>query len=160
MTLAGLVSLRLLERIIVVEITFDLDTSNIGKLPGKWEKAKKQGLFYNAQDMTRLLIENTSNGNPRVIHGRLKSWFIESIDDTEAHIKTPAEYAYYVNYGTRPHFIYPVNKKMLYWEGADHPVPYVVHPGTTPTLFIENAIDDVEGRLAGYFLKALEEVMG
>ena len=49
---------------------------------------------------------------------------------------------------------------MLYWEGADHPVPYVVHPGTTPTLFVENSIAEVENRLSGYFLKALEEVLG
>ena len=140
----------------MVQVTVDIDLSDvIGNLSeDKLTQAKSQGLNYASQEMVRVLQQNSP-----VDHGLLKQWFIESIDDEEAHIKTPAEYAMYVNYGTRPHFIYPTNKKMLYWEGAEHPVPYVVHPGTTPTLFIENSIDDVEGRLAGYFLKALEEVM-
>jgi len=139
----------------MVQVTVDIDVSGLESRFSKFPEAKALGLQYAAEETVRTLM----NYSP-VDHGVLKSWFIDSIDDTEAHIKTPAEYAFYVNYGTRPHFIYPTNAKMLYWEGAEHPVPYVVHPGTTPTLFIENAIDDVEGRLAGYFLKALEEVMG
>ena len=139
----------------MVQVTVDVDISGLSSAFAKFPEAKALGVKYAAEEMVRVLQMNSP-----VDHGLLKQWFIDSIDDSEAHIKTPAEYAMYVNYGTRPHFIYPTNKKMLYWEGAEHPVPYVVHPGTTPTLFIENSIDDVEGRLAGYFLKALEEVMG
>ena len=139
----------------MVEVTIDIDLSG---LTGKFEKypeAKPLGMEYAAQEMVRVLQSNSP-----VDHGLLKSWFIDSLSEDEAVIKTPAEYAAAVNYGSRPHFIYPTNKKMLYWDGADHPVPFVVHPGTAPTLFVENSISDVEGRLAGYFLKALEEVMG
>ena len=141
----------------MVQVSVDIDLTGLtGNLSeDKLTQAKSQGLSYASQEMVRVLQMNSP-----VDHGLLKSWFIDSIDDEEAHIKTPADYAIYVNYGTRPHFIYPTNAKMLYWEGAEHPVPHVVHPGTSPTLFIENSIDDVEGRLAGYFLKALEEVMG
>ena len=141
----------------MVEVIVDVDLSGLqGKLSEeKFNEARSKGLSYAAQEMVRVLQMNSP-----VDHGLLKQWFIESIDDEEAHIKTPADYALAVNYGTRPHFIYPTNKKMLYWEGAEHPVPYVVHPGTSPTLFIENSIDDVEGRLDGYFLKALSEVIG
>ena len=141
----------------MVEVIVDVDLSGLqSKLSEeKFNEARSKGLSYAAQEMVRVLQMNSP-----VDHGLLKQWFIESIDEDEAHIKTPADYALYVNYGTRPHFIYPTNKKMLYWEGAEHPVPYVVHPGTSPTLFIENSIDDVEGRLDGYFLKALSEVLG
>ena len=59
-----------------MEITFDLDTSPVGKLPGKFEKAKALGLKYAAQDMTRFLMQNSP-----VDHGLLRQWFIESIDD-------------------------------------------------------------------------------
>ena|ERR1700730_4601980 len=31
---------------------------------------------------------------------------------------------------TAPHDIYPVNAKALFWEGAEHPVMHVHHPGT------------------------------
>ena len=120
-------------------------------------KAKKQGLFYNAQDMTRLLIENTSNGNPRVIHGRLKSWFIESIDDEEAHIKSPAKYAIYQDQGTRPYLIYPNKKKALFWDGAEHPVKMVAHPGVGAKHFVHNSFLQLQPLVPGYFLKAMEE---
>ena len=141
----------------MVEISAEFDvTPLVQKLnPSQIKEVKAKGLNYAAQETVRVLQRNSP-----VDHGVLKQWFIESIDDEEAIIKTPAAYAADVNYGTRPHFIYPTNKKMLYWEGADHPVPYVVHPGTTPTLFVENSIAEVETRLSGYFLKALEEVLG
>ena len=140
---------------VLVNVDIDLNGLTKNLTPDKITQVRSQGLNYAAQEMVRVLMMNSP-----VDHGLLKSWFIDSIDEEEAHIKTPAEYAMAVNYGTSPHFIYPTNKKMLYWEGADHPVPYVVHPGTAPTLFVENAISDVEGRLDGYFLKALSEVMG
>lgn len=139
----------------MVEVTVDIDLSSLNGKFEKFPEAKALGMDYAAQEMVRTLQMNSP-----VDHGLLKEWFVDSLSEDEAVIKTPAEYAAAVNYGTRPHFIYPTNKKMLYWDGADHPVPYVVHPGTAPTLFVENSISDVEGRLAGYFLKALEEVMG
>jgi hypothetical protein len=46
------------------------------------------------------------------------------------------EYAPYVELGTPPHVIRPRDAKALYWEGADHPVPAVNHPGTPPKPFI------------------------
>lgn len=141
----------------MVEITFDLDTSPIGKLPAKWDKARKQGLFYNAQDMTRLLIQNTSNGNPRVIHGRLKSWFISDINDEQATIKTHAEYAIYQDQGTRPYLIYPKEKKALWWPGAKHPVKFVAHPGIEGKHFVQNSFEQLQPLVAGNYMKALEE---
>ena len=139
----------------MVEVTIDFDFGGLNDKFDKLPEAKALGMDYAAQEMVRTLQMNSP-----VDHGLLREWFVYSLTEEEAVIRTPAEYAAAVNYGTRPHFIYPTNKKMLYWEGADHPVPYVVHPGTSPSLFVENSISDVEGRLAGYFLKALEEVMG
>ena len=141
----------------MVQVTVEVDTSALSEKlsPEKMQEVTRKGVEYAADETVRTLMMNSP-----VDHGVLKEWFIESISDTEATIKTPAAYAEYVNYGTRPHFIYPTNRKMLYWKGADHPVPFVVHPGTSPTLFFENSIEDVEGRLEGYFLKALQEVLG
>ena len=51
------------------------------------------------------------------------------------------ETAKFVIGGTRPHDIWAgyytgkSDKKALYWSGADHPVPYVHHPGTRPNDF-------------------------
>ena len=141
----------------MVQVTVDIDTSAVmGKLnPNNAKEVSSKVLNLASQDLVRNLMMNSP-----VDHGLLKQWFIDSIDDSEAHIKTPAEYAFYVNYGTSPHMIYPTNKKMLYWEGADHPVPYVVHPGTSPTLFVENSIEETELRMDEFFLSALQEVLG
>ena len=142
----------------MVEVTIDVDLTELMRDldPNKITEAKSKGLSYAAQEMVRVLQQNSP-----VDHGLLKQWFIESIDDEEAHIRTPASYAIYVNDGTSPYVIEPVSAKALYWEGADHPIAgKVIHPGITGQHFIEDSIDDVEGRLDGYFLKALEEVLG
>ena len=141
----------------MVEVTIDVNMGNLSEMlsPNKAKQVQRTGLEYASQEMIRVLMINSP-----VDHGLLKMWHLSSMSDDEARIRSPARYAQMVNDGTAPHWIYPVNKKMLYWEGADHPVPYVYHPGTTGQHFVEDSMDDVEGRLAGYFLKALEEVMG
>lgn len=137
----------------MVEITFDLDTSPVGKLPGKFEKAKALGLKYAAQDMTRFLMQNSP-----VDHGLLRQWFIESIDDEQATIKSPAKYAIYQDQGTRPYLIYPNKKKALFWAGAEHPVKFVAHPGIEGKHFVQNSFEQLQPLVPGYWMKALEEV--
>ena len=137
----------------MVELTIELDTSPIGQLPGKFEKAKGQGLFYAAQDMVRFLMENSP-----VDHGLLRQWFIDSIDDEEAHIKSPAEYAIYQDQGTRPYLIYSKRPGgYLYWEGAEHPVKMVAHPGIEAKHFVHESFLQLQPNIPGYFLKAMEE---
>lgn len=46
----------------------------------------------------------------------------------------------YIEFGTPPHEIRPKDKKALYWEGAEHPVKRVKHPGTRPNPVMRNAI--------------------
>ena len=140
----------------MVQVTISVDTSAFQNFsPDKVSEAKAKGMEYATQEMVRVLMMNSP-----VDHGLLKSWFIESISEDEAHIKSPATYASFVNDGTGPYIIEPVSAKALYWEGADHPVKRVHHPGIQGQHFVEQSIDDVEGRVDGYFLKALSEVLG
>ena len=136
-----------------MELTLEIDTSGIGKLPGRWEKAKAQGLNESAQTLVRFLMQNSP-----VDHGLLKSWFIESIDDEEAHIKSPAEYAIYQDQGTSPYLIQSKRPGgYLYWEGADHPVKTVHHPGIKAKHFVQQSLDELSPLAPGFFLRALEE---
>ncbi len=141
----------------MVEVTIDVDISGLSdKLsPDKVTEVMSKGMEYAAEETVRVLMMNSP-----VDHGLLRSWFISEISETEAHIRTPAEYAAYVNDGTGPYVIEPVSAKALYWDGADHPVKRVQHPGIQGRHFVEDSISDVEGRLSEYFLKALEEVLG
>ena len=136
-----------------MEITFDLDTSNIGKLPGQWQEAKARGLSESAQTMVRFLMQNSP-----VDHGLLKQWFIESLDDEQAVIKSPAEYAIYQDQGTAPHLIESRWwNGYLYWEGAEHPVKTVHHPGIKGKHFVDQSFNELRPLVPGYFLRAMEE---
>ena len=141
----------------MASFTIDINTSDLTTRlsPDKLAQAKQKGLEYSSQELIRVLMRNSP-----VDHGLLKSWFIESLTSDEAVIKSPAEYAQWVNDGTQPYTITPTSKKALYWEGADYPVKVVHHPGIKARHFVEDSLADVNGRLDGYFLRAISEVMG
>ena len=136
-----------------MELTLEIDTSGIGKLPGRWEQAKARGLNESAQTLVRFLMQNSP-----VDHGLLKSWFIESMDDEQAVIKSPAEYAIYQDQGTSPYLIQSKRPGgYLFWEGADHPVKTVHHPGIKAKHFVQQSLDELSPLAPGFFLRALEE---
>ena len=136
-----------------MEITLEIDTSGIGKLPGKWQQAKARGLNESAQTLVRFLMQNSP-----VDHGLLKSWFIERMDDEQAVIKSPAEYAIYQDQGTSPYLIQSKRPGgYLFWEGADHPVKTVHHPGIKAKHFVQQSLDELSPLAPGFFLRALEE---
>ena len=141
----------------MASFTIDINTSDLTTRlsPDKLSQAKQKGLEYSSQELIRVLMRNSP-----VDHGLLKSWFLDSLSSDEAVIKSPAEYAQWVNDGTQPYTITPTSKKALYWEGADHPVRVVHHPGIKGRHFVEDSLADVNGRLDGYFLRAISEVMG
>ena len=125
----------------MVEITVELDTSQIGKLGSMPREATPRALGYAAQDMTRFLQMNSP-----VDHGLLKQWFIDSLTDTEAHIKSPAEYAI-------------VNRKALHWEGGGFSKGHMVS-GIKGKHFVEQSFNQLQPLVMGYFLRAFEEVQG
>ena len=158
----------------MVEITVELDTSQIGKLGSMPREATPRALSYAAQDMTRFLQMNSP-----VDHGLLKQWFIDSLTDTEAHIKSPAEYAIYQDQGTKAHMITPKNKQALYWfEGVNLTPKSFYAGGRMHTAnvgafskghmvsgikgkhFVEQSFNQLQPLVPGYFLKAFEEVQG
>lgn len=135
----------------MVEITFELDTSPIGKLPGRFQKAKAQGLNYTAQDMVRFLMQNSP-----VDHGLLRSWFIDSLTEDQAVIKTPAEYAIYQDQGTSAHMIYPNKAKALHWGDKYFSKGHMVS-GIKAKHFVDRSFEQLQPLVVGNFLKALEE---
>lgn len=45
-----------------------------------------------------------------------------------------------LEFGSRPHVIRARNAQALFWEGADHPVKQVNHPGTPAYHFLRTAL--------------------
>lgn len=71
-------------------------------------------------------------------------------DGLEVDVFTNVEYSVFMEYGTSPHVI--MGNPFLYWEGASHPVDYVIHSGTRPYLYMTTAFDthteDLDVRIA------------
>ena len=65
-------------------------------------------------------------------------------------------YGQYLEKGTPPHIIKPKKKKALFWNGANHPVKLVNHPGTEPHAAIAPAAEEGAAKLK----KAVEELWG
>jgi HK97 gp10 family phage protein len=95
-----------------------------------------------AHAMTRIVqsIAADAQSLVPVNTGRLKSSIQWEIDGTIGRVSTDVPYWRYVEYGTAPHVITPVNKRALHWEGADHPVARVNHPGTPAKPFLRPAL--------------------
>lgn len=70
---------------------------------------------------------------------------VELISPLEGITYPDIYYAPFVIEGTAPHEIYAVNKKALYWDGAEHPITHVHHPGTQPNDFVSRAYSNAEG---------------
>ena len=69
-----------------------------------------------------------------------------------------ADYAPYVEFGTKPHDILPRDAKALYWEGAAHPVSVVHHPGTRPNQFMERIVSEAQPEIDSVFVSALRQI--
>lgn len=82
------------------------------------------------------------------VYGAFKS------NDLHAIIGAGADYALYVEKGTKPHKIKPKHRKKLRWaiEGGFMFAKEVQHPGTQGTRFLENAADAVTPKLAQEYI--------
>ena len=81
-----------------------------------------------------------SNGSVKT--GHLRRSITHKLSNTEGEVHTSnVAYAIGVEKGTRPHTIRPKNKKMLYWQGASHPVRQVNHPGSKAKPFLIPALE-------------------
>jgi hypothetical protein len=105
------------------------------------------------RDLTRraINVESAAKLNasgrpgPNVDTGRLRSSIthelVQGPTGLVARIGTNVEYARYVEEGTPPHEIRPVNKRALFWPGAEHPVAVVHHPGSHARPYLEPALE-------------------
>lgn len=99
------------------------------------------------------------NLNPHHRTGNLQRSVLTMVDYPVANVTVNERYGLYIEQGTRPHDIYPVRKKALYWVGADHPVKVVHHPGTAADPFFTRAIAEANPYISEVFLKAANTIL-
>ena len=88
----------------------------------------------------------------------MRGGFQTQVSSLTATLFNPIEYAEAVHEGTRPHAIYPVARKALYWSGADHPVKSVMHPGSKGNPFMQKGLDDAQNKVITIFEDALKDI--
>ena len=123
-----------------MKITVDSDLqkllksfNNDNKIMKEASDIVKKTLYNIEKDAKRNLDEN---GN--VDTGRLKGSITTNIiGQFNGEVSTNLEYASAVEDGSRPHII--KGNEYLYWEGAEHPVKEVHHPGTKASPYMEPA---------------------
>jgi hypothetical protein len=93
--------------------------------------------------------------------GYLAGSIVKDVGDLTASIKPLASYAIYVEKGTAPHLIRPVNASVLAFEGSSGEMVFtrlVRHPGTQPNPFMKRAADATEGKVLETFDQVWKEM--
>ncbi|WP_405296339.1 HK97 gp10 family phage protein [Methanobrevibacter sp.] len=144
----------------MVKVTVKVDAAKMQNVSEKIPEIRRKGLKYAGQGMIRHLKINSP-----VDHGKLKGWFFSKTSEDEVEIQTPAEYAQYVNDGTG---IYGPYKTPIYSKAVGKPLAFNIGGkmvytkmirGQKGQKFVERSIAETQGKLAGYFIKAVHEVL-
>lgn len=73
--------------------------------------------------------------------GRLHDSLIHEVQNKVLRVGSrDVNYAQAIEMGMPPFIIVPNGKKALFWPGAEHPVPYVNHPGWQPQPYLRPAL--------------------
>jgi len=144
----------------MVRVTITVNKDKLPKLSSKMPLIKKKGLMYSAQGMIRNLMRNSP-----VDHGLLRQWFIWANSGDEIHIRTPAQYAKFVNDGTgvfgpyNTPIIHPsIGKKFAFQVGGQMVYTRVIQ-GQKGQHFVEKSIEQTRGQLGNFMIKAVREVL-
>jgi hypothetical protein len=93
--------------------------------------------------------------------GYLAESIVKDVGDLTASIKPLASYAIYVEKGTAPHLIRPVNASVLVFEGSSGEMVFtrlVRHPGTRSNPFMKRVADATEGKVLETFEQVWKEL--
>lgn len=81
--------------------------------------------------------------------GFLRQNITYSVEGLTGRVVSEAPYSAFVEFGTRPHFIYPRRAKALRFEVGDRVIfaRYVRHPSTSGQFYMRRALEDCLRRL-------------
>ena len=120
----------------------------------------------NARPLVSAALQNSavkiqSNVRQRAPHrtGALQRSVLETVSYPTAMVTVDESYAAYVEYGTAPHDIAPVNKKALFWKGAANPYRLVHHPGTKANPFFSSGVTASQLYIYEQFTKVVEKLI-
>jgi HK97 gp10 family phage protein len=104
------------------------------------------------EDLTRETYEKAVQYAPERT-GFLRRNIRMSVEGLTGRVISQAPYSAYVEFGTRPHMIFPRRARALRFEVGGRTVfaRYVHHPGTRGQFFMRRALQDALNRLSDFF---------
>jgi len=120
----------------------------------------------NAEPLVEAALQNSatkiqSSVRDRAPHrtGSLQRSVLATVSSDQATVRVEERYGIFVEEGTQPHIITPVNKKALFWSGAFSPVKSVMHPGTKAQPFFTPGVDASRPYIVDTFTKVMERLV-
>ena len=142
----------------MVKVQLEVDASHLKPLGPKTEEAIRRGLQYTSNYM----IERLQVNSP-IDTGYLKGWFKYSESDSVVDIRSPAQYAGFVNDG---HSQQPGRFIPGSWKSGKFRYDPQAKEGMVLKAshvkgkqFVQKSIRSTEGRIDGFFIKAIQEVL-
>jgi HK97 gp10 family phage protein len=138
-----------------------VDVSLSGVKLEKLSPLVKGALESSLSEMSNKL-EQTMKEEVPVRTGYLQASITKDVMGLEARVGPTANYAGYVEMGTRPHLITPVNATVLAWESPTGQAfaKFVRHPGTIPNPFTRRTREYVLKDFNLVFMANWERVLG
>ncbi len=144
----------------MVRIVIDVKKDQFPKISEKIPAIQRRGLNLTGQGMLAELKKNSP-----VDHGLLKSWFVSRRSTNELNIRTPAQYAKYVNDGTGIYgpyntpIVHPTIGKKFAFQVNGQMVYTRIIRGQKGQKFVEKSIETTKSRIVDYFKIAIKEVL-
>ncbi len=138
-----------------MKITFDFP--NLGRAIAAFSKDLTAPIsrIIESEFMPSILSILKSNAPKRT--GAMADSFYTTVQGLSAWgVSSGTSYEKFVRYGTRPHMIYPVNKKALWWQEATHPSAYARNPGIVPNDYVEKS----SGEFNAEAMRTYERIFG
>lgn len=105
-----------------------------------------------------LVQRNVRNRAPHRT-GTLQRSILNEVKYPAATVTVNEKYGQYIEQGTRPHDITPVNKQALYWKGALNPYKKIHHPGTKARPFFGPGVEASHEGIIDQFTKVIERLV-
>lgn len=114
----------------------------------------------NAIKKSAIKIQQLAIKSAPVQTGALRQSIQSRFEPLKGIVEALAKYAIYVHEGTKPHDIYPINKKALAnVRKGQFFGKHVKHPGTKSNPFMKKSVDEAVSWIERYFSEAVSNIL-
>lgn len=144
--------------------------NKINKMINNIEPDKRRILFGKSTSLLKNYLQKLYDEELKT--SKIKNKLFTYQDSESGKLYTDQIHAAFLEYGTKPHDIFPKRKNALSWYIGSKPKPqgymgnpgswalakHVRHPGTKPKYFFKRTLEDNETKILEIFKRGIEDV--